>query len=71
LHSKVNPSKDQQLAQEFDRKLKLVMESLSETVNDERNVRWVKIDKAFSSKVELLDTCCGKLALYFKDGINK
>jgi hypothetical protein len=47
------------------------MESLSETVNDERNARWVKIDKAFSSKVELLDTCCGKLALYFKDGINK
>ncbi|CDW90802.1 UNKNOWN [Stylonychia lemnae] len=67
LHSKLDSSKDMQLAQDFDYKLKSVMEALSEVVKSERIGREVKKERSLSSKQELYSMCAEKISDYIKD----
>lgn len=50
ITSKVNPHRDSQLAQDFDDRLKHVMEDLSDTVNDARINGSKKKDRSLKSK---------------------
>lgn len=67
LHSKIHPAKDLRLAQEFDQRLREVMENLSEAVNNDNLDRTIKVERSLTAKFDLLTMCSEKLCDYIKD----
>jgi len=67
LHAKLDASKDQELAQAFDLKLRQVMESLAETVRD-AGLGWAQKKAAsLRAKQELLTVCSDKAIEFLKE----
>lgn len=58
---------DAALAQDFDAKLREVMEVLSAAVNSEVLLKSIKREKSLSAKVDLLTTCAEKVFDYLAD----
>ena len=58
---------DATLAQDFDTKLREVMEVLSQAVNSDVLLKSVKKEKSLSAKVDLLTTCAEKIFDYLTD----
>ena len=67
LYTKLHPSNDSKLAKDFDKKLKNVMEELSQTVNNPSLNQFYKMEKSLKSKTELYNMCSEKISFYFKD----
>jgi|LauGreDrversion4_2_1035121.scaffolds.fasta_scaffold173188_1 hypothetical protein len=67
LHAKLSPAMDASLAQDFDLKLREVMEVLSVAVNSDKLLKSVKREKSLSAKVDLLTTCAEKVFDYVAD----
>ncbi|TNV84525.1 hypothetical protein FGO68_gene3771 [Halteria grandinella] len=67
LHSKLNPDMDSALANDFDLKLREVMEMLSNAVNSEALLKAVKREKSLTAKVDLLTMCAEKVFDYLAD----
>lgn len=67
LHSNIDPERDQHLAQDFDFKLRQVMEDLSEAVKSPEISKTIKIERSLTSKFELYLMCSEKLCDFVKD----
>ena len=67
LHSKIDSYNDVFLAQDFDNKLKSVMEDLSEVVNNDHISKQIKKERSISSKFELLTMCSEKICDFVKN----